>query len=371
MTGLSRALRVLVVLVLAVAGLGATAAPVVAQSPVASADFDGDGIANAADLDDDNDGLPDVADPFALDPANGLAQPLPISYEWQSPATDGVGGLFGLGFTGLMANGTADYLTQFDQLGVTTGSGVLTVSQVDPGDAFATPNTQRYAFQLGVPARPAGGPLTVRTRVVAPFRGVTPQDFQSMGLFVGTGDQDNYVKVTTAIIGEPSIQVVREEAAVPTSTRTALPMPGPDYVDLYLRVDPEAATVRASYVASVNGTRGARTDVGGPISVPQSWFTAPDRGLAVGIISTSNGPGEPFPATWDLIEVIPDIVLARPVPPTPPTPPARPVQTGRRGHACGKSACPGSCAGHWPPARRPCGSRGGSVAAACGRAATG
>jgi hypothetical protein len=36
----------------------------------------------------------------------------------------------------------------------------------------------------------------VRTRIVGPFKGVTPQNYQSMGLFLGTGDQDNYVKIT-------------------------------------------------------------------------------------------------------------------------------------------------------------------------------
>ena len=46
--------------------------------------------------------------------------------------------------------------------------------------------------------------------------------------------------------------------------------------------------------------------LGPALSVPSTWFVGPKTRTAVGFISTSSGPGGPFPATWDLIEVTPD-----------------------------------------------------------------
>ena len=64
-----------------------------------------------------------------------------------------------------------------------------------------------------------------RTRAVeAPFAGLTPQGNQSMGFYIGTGDQDNYAKlVLTANGGSPGVQFVEEVGGAPTaaSGRTA------------------------------------------------------------------------------------------------------------------------------------------------------
>ncbi len=283
------------------------------------ADFDGDKVSDLTDANDDNDALADKSDPFARDANNGLTTAMPVSYLWENESSDALGGFFGLGFTGLMTNGVADYLSQFDPEGMTTGgaAGVVTVDEVDPGDAYGATNSQRYGFQFGVKARPADGPFTVRTRIVGPFKGITPANYQSMGLFIGTGDQNNYVKLTTAAVGGTGVQVAGEVAGVPSAQKAPLTLPGPDFVDLYLRVDPSTGTVQPSYTATTNGTTTARTTVGsGPITVPLEWFTAADRGLAVGIISTSTG-SVPFPATWDFMEVTPDTT-------PPPPPPAEP-----------------------------------------------
>jgi len=300
-------------------------------------DFDEDKVSDLLDDNDDNDGLKDKLDPFARDKDNGLTRGLPISYLWENEASQDLGGFFGLGFTGLMTNGTSDYLDQFDAEGMTTGgaAGVVTVDAADPGDAYTTSNDQRYGFQFGVRARPADGPFTVRTRIVGPFKGITPQNYQSMGMFIGAGDQDNYLKLTTAMVDGTGIEVLKEVGGEATSAKAPLTLPGPDYVDLYLQVDPEASTVQASYVASTNGSATPRTDVAGVMSVPSTWFTAEDRGLAVGIISTSVGEGPPFPASWDFVTVTSDRQPPPPAPPsdappgsappqgpTPPTPPS-------------------------------------------------
>ncbi len=126
-------------------------------------------------------------------------------------------------------------------------AGVLTVSKVPPGDATGATNTQQYAFQFGVNANPTyTGVFTAHTQVEAPFAGLTPQGNQSMGFYIGTGDQDNYAKVVlTANGGSPGVQFVEEVDGAPTAAPVVpLALPGPDSVDLYLTVDPTAVDRR-------------------------------------------------------------------------------------------------------------------------------
>jgi hypothetical protein len=276
-------------------------------NPCSAADFppdaDGDHTSDLNDPDDDNDALPDTTDPFAVDPANGRTTPLPAVYTWDNDAPP-AGGLLGLGFTGLMTNGSTDYANLFDASKTTAGgaAGVVTVDEVPDGDALGASNTQQYGFQYGVDVTGATGPFVVHTRLPAPFSGVAPTGGQSYGVFVGTGNQDNYVKVTVAANnGAGGFAVVNEQAGTPTTITAPGPTwPGPSVVDLYLRVDPGAGTVLPSY--SIDG--GAPVAVSGPLSVPTSWFTGATA-PAVGIISTSAGPAPAFPATWDFLEVQP------------------------------------------------------------------
>ena len=287
-------------------------------------DLDGDKVSDRGDNDDDADGIVDVVDVFARDRFNGLSTALPVSLDWENDNRD-LGGILGLGFTGLMANGTTDYLDQYDVSKMTPGgaAGVVVIDEVDPGEAYQATNTQKYGFQFGVNASPASGPFTVTARLVAPFEKVALKPNQSMGVFIGTGDQDNYVKVvTTAAVGGGGVETLVEVNRVAKFSRVPLALPGPKTVDLVLRVDPAAGTVQAGY--SVNG--GAVVNAGPPVQVPGSWFTDCSRGLAVGLISTSNRAA-PFPATYDYVRVTPDT----PPPPGPPPvrcpPPAPPTET--------------------------------------------
>jgi outer membrane protein assembly factor BamB len=273
-------------------------------------------VSDLNDPDDDSDGWPDTSDPFAIDARNGLTTPLPRAYSWKSgdpnpcaptPFPSGCpGGLLGLGFTGLMTNGHTDYLKLYDVTNMTVGgaAGVLTIGQVPPGDAYGATNTQQYGFQFGVDANPArAGAFTAHTRIDAPFAGLTPQGNQSMGFFIGNGDQDNYVKlVASANGGSPGIQFVKEVGGTDTVAPIApVAMPGPDAIDLYLTVDPAAATVQARYRITTGGVAGTLTALGGPEPIPSAWLTSTVQGLAVGIIATSAG-GPTFPATWHLLE---------------------------------------------------------------------
>ncbi len=280
-------------------------------NPCSSADVppdaDGDDTSDRNDPDDDNDGRPDTTDPFAVDALNGRGTSLPSVLTWDNDAPP-PGGLLGLGFTGLMTDGTSDYTSRFDASKMTTGgaAGVVTVDEVADGDALGGTNTQQYGFQHGIDVTGASAPFVVRTRLPAPFSASTPAGNQSYGVFFGTGTQDDYVKlVVSANGGAGGFALVDEQGGVPSTVTVAGPAwPSAGEVDLILRVDPASNTLQASY--AIDGA--APVAVGGPRTVPASWFsgaTAP----AVGIISTSSGAAPPFPATWDFLEVQPAAAL--------------------------------------------------------------
>lgn len=269
-------------------------------------DWDGDLTSDLNDPDDDNDGLPDTSDPFALDPDNGLTTTLPIDYTWENDAPD-PGGILNLGFTGLMTNGSTDYLGLYDPAKMTAGgaAGILTIDEVTNGDCYTSFNNQEYGFQFGINADPSSTPIfEISTRIIAPFSGMTPENYQSMGLFFGTGGQDDYIKlVASSNNGDGGIQFAKEVAGTFTSRpQPAVAMPGPDHVDLFLVVDPAAATVQPYYQVTTGGVTGAKTAIGDPEPFPSTWLTG-TTGLAIGILSTSFGPAPTFPATWDFISV--------------------------------------------------------------------
>lgn len=268
-------------------------------------DVDGDLVSDLNDPDDDNDGLLDTVDPFALDDTNGLGLAAPFHYGWSvgDPGT----GFFGLGFTGLMNNGSTDYLDQFIKSNVIAGgaAGKVTVDHVDDGDAYALQNDQNNGFQLGVDVAGAG-PFTVRTSVEAPFfDNLTPTDGQSHGLFLGDGGQDDYVKLVFAAGGGTgAMQVVIEEGGVVLEdTTTAAPVLASLSVELALAVDPNAQTVQPSYRAD----GGSLVPLGSPRAVPSSLLDTLTgvEALAVGILCT-RGAGPEYAATWDFLEVSQD-----------------------------------------------------------------
>lgn len=277
-------------------------------NPCSAADFpadsDSDGVSDLLDNDDDNDGLSDSTDPFARDSANGANTFLPVSYQWENDSTP-AGFISELGFSGLMTNGVTDYSDLFDlnQMTVRGAAGVVTVDNVSSGDAINSSNSQEYGFQFGVNVAADDGPLVAKTRIVAPFAGVQASGFQSLGLFVGNGDQDNYIKLVVNNTGSSGgVEVLAEvNGGVSFSENQNATVSGTDHVDLYLLVDPTALTVSAFYQLSIGGVEGALQSLDAVADLPPEWLQASTK-LAVGIISTSNG-GAAFPGTWDFIEV--------------------------------------------------------------------
>ncbi|MDZ7728372.1 MAG: thrombospondin type 3 repeat-containing protein [Dehalococcoidia bacterium] len=78
-------------------------------------DWDGDFISDLNDPDDDNDGIPDELDTFALDPLNGIGTELPVLHHGKMTRTPS-GGLMDLGFTGLMTNGVSNYAWLYESV---------------------------------------------------------------------------------------------------------------------------------------------------------------------------------------------------------------------------------------------------------------
>ncbi|MEZ6244145.1 MAG: malectin domain-containing carbohydrate-binding protein [Phycisphaerales bacterium] len=270
-------------------------------------DNDGDMTGDLTDNDDDNDGIPDTTDAYAIDAANGMSTNMPIDYGW-AVGEPGFG-LFGLGFTGLMTDGV-DYLGHYNVDDLTPGgaAGKFTIDVIDAGDAYASLNTQNNAFQFGVNVSSATGKFVVASGFDAPyFDERTPVGNESGGIYIGTGDQDNYLEIA---LGSKSgsgvgVRIVHESSGtVVQDTLTPLSFLSAGSVQLMLVVDPAAGTVQPRI--SIDG--GPEQNIGSPIALlgaTLDFLRDPSKALAVGIMATSRG-GTPYAATWDDIRVYPE-----------------------------------------------------------------
>lgn len=271
-------------------------------------DNDLDHISDLNDPDDDNDGIDDTKDYFALDKDNGLAITMPIMYDLFNnyPQT----GFYGLGFTGLMSNNT-DYSHLYSDTNLIAGGavGAFSIVDVPGGDALGSLNTQQNAFQFGFKTAD-NLPYTIKSRLLAPFfNNSVPQNSQSQGIYIGTGDQDNYLKIAiNANEGKGGIEVVYENGGVPVNTQYSVSgVLSSSSIDLFLSVDPTTGMAQPKY--SINN--GRVLPLGSPIQVSGALLTAIQGvettapAAAVGIIATSRN-ASPFTATWDFLYVTTD-----------------------------------------------------------------
>lgn len=266
-------------------------------------DFDGDFVSNLNDPDDDNDGLDDLVDTFPVDAENGMTTTLPVEYSWDNEDPR-PGALLDLGWTGLMKNDGQDYLGLYDPNPIIAGgaAGVMTLAEATAGDAVGATNTQEFGFQFGVNVSSTMLPFVVQSRVQAPFAALTPTGDQSMGIFFGTGDQDNYCSLTVvANEGVGGVRVRLEQGGVPTDAiygpAQGVSVIGAEYVVLNLVIDPSTHTAQPRI--SLSGAQ--PMDLGLPFSIPASWLGP--KALAVGVISTTAGEAT-FPATWAFFNVL-------------------------------------------------------------------
>lgn len=165
--------------------------------------------------DRDGDGIDDTIDPFAADPENGLADVITPGavLRWsfvngesfpndRDTMFDGTGGLFpggDIGFTGIMTNRGGLPESLHEQPNIIWGGapGVLQVKSVDAGDA--TTNTQRNGFQLGVTPGAGIDHFTVTSLIdnfLDEIGDLSANEKLSQGIFLGSGDQDNFVSVS-------------------------------------------------------------------------------------------------------------------------------------------------------------------------------
>ena len=285
----------------------------------APADFDKDFISDLNDSDDDNDGIADAIDAFAIDPTNGLSTDLPIDRPFWNydPGT----GFFGLGFMGIMTNPSTptDYLSQFDTKNMSFGgaAGKASIDFIAKTTALGNTNNQEYAFQLGVNVDRNSDRFTVKSRVESPFFAVggnpkEPIENQAIGIYIGTGDQDNYLAIqlqkgTTENDGIGGIQVLLETDGIPES-KAIVDVPGillANNLDLYLTVDPASNTAQ-TYI-SVDAGNTIQT-IGSPVTLPESFLNPlDDQGLAIGLLASADGAtAPPFAAAWDYLTVTQD-----------------------------------------------------------------
>ena len=262
-----------------------------------------DEIANGADpcdasstpVDSDGDGASDLADPFHLDPANGRRTQVPVMLSFDRPRP---GTVLDTGFTGVMRNGSAP-TDLLDPALIELSDGVLRIGSHERGDAFREENGQRNALQLGL--RVPTVPFTVHGRLRVPFASF---GYQSAGIYVGSGDQDNYLKLAvSAAGGEGGVAVTYEDAGDGRGAalrRDPAIMEAAVTVDLYIRIDPATGMAQSSYSIDGEARRGLGSSAQLPI--PDAWSDPPPT-LAVGIIINPELGHPPYSGTWDLFEV--------------------------------------------------------------------
>jgi len=266
-------------------------------------DNDGDKVSDLLDADDDNDGIADVNDLFQIDAFNGRTSDLPIIFDYDPGGTNFGGGIANAGFDGMMIQpdtGT-DYLTLFDPTDMTVGGiiAAFVIDNVPAGTALGAVNTQSYAFHKGINVDSMTGQVTIRSRLTSPFFSGDAKPGQEIGIYLGTGDQDNYLKL---VINSTGFLVVEEVAGSITMVQTEASVLDSTYIDLIFTIDTTKATVQPRYAADNNfivdlpmvtlrdGTLKAAL---------QSVSQAP----AVGFIATDNGAGT-FAGVWDSLEII-------------------------------------------------------------------
>lgn len=277
--------------------------------------------------DDDSDGLSNSVDRFAMDPDNGTVTVLQAgqSLLWSfSPADPDVPGpstsLFGIGFTGVMSNGVTPYTGLYDIENITPGgaAGVMTVDAVPAGTPAGSANLGQNGFQFGVNTSGAQT-FSIVARLDNPFNSVASPDHQSQGIFIGTGDQDNFLSVSVDAIGgagQFSVTFENGGSTVTSTSYAGTALTGAsaqvnDTIDLILDVNTATGIVVPHWnwtsdngATQHSGTGSAVTLAGPALAALRGSYSVSSHAsaLAVGLYSTSTD-GTPFTASWDSINI--------------------------------------------------------------------
>ncbi len=195
------------------------------------------------------------------------------------------------------------------------------IGYVPEGSAHGTKNTQLHSYQAGF--LPQATRFTLKADLVNPLPSIAnPGSYQNQGVYLGTGDQNSYVKLVIGVedgpngTDRPMIQVVYEENDAIVLDRKVydnrlMNASGNGAVQLSMVVDKQLGTITPSWHVEtsqgpVDGTGAAITlrddalaALKGTYHVPAGTGTALS-GLAWGMIATSSGPAGPFTAQWKI-----------------------------------------------------------------------
>jgi len=290
----------------------AVALRVVVQTPnLIPPDLDGDGIRNRRDADDDNDGLSDLVDPFLADASNGRGARIDIGTSLvldfaNVPA--GVPAGWGLGLTGLMSNGQLSPEARgFATAALSFAGGALHIENAATGTPG--PDTLLYGADFGVDVR--APVLRVAARFDNPYDTHTAVASEAFGLFIGTGDQDNYIRLILQAAGADSVSLRIEGESRGTAVAGYLGTfsanqlalsraDAGDTITLGFEIDTVSGLLRASW--TVETATGAITGESGDIALTGALLDAVQgdlliagrpSGLAIGITANS-GAGTPL-----------------------------------------------------------------------------
>ncbi len=273
-------------------------------------------VSDLNDEDDDADGILDANDPIQIgDPldAGSDAFALPVVNELFSDNAL-LGGYLGLGFPGLINNGAPNpnWLDWIDVPGdgpnpndVLGGAvGAMTMQMTD-GTAVGSANDQDKGFQYAALVDLSTGGFRVESRMLNFGSGEQLYPFvgsAQLGIQMGDGTQSNFMQL---VVTHAGVEFMQELFDVPDTPQAASIAVGERPVtSMGLRLDVDSATgdVEASYSIDDGpfATIGTLTASG---AVLQAIQQASDP-IHVGLIGTSNVPGDEVEGTWDYLNVI-------------------------------------------------------------------
>lgn len=273
------------------------------------------------DTDDDADGISDSIDPFQLgDPTSGGSDAfaIPVNNDLFNDQ-QGLGGIFGLGLTGLMNNGDtgANWLDWLDDIDagpnpndVLGGAPGLMTSHMTSGTAMGNTNTQEKGYQYGVQTNSSSGGFTVSGNLInltGPLRlyGNNAAVGGELGHFIGDGTQSNYIKIVLTTAGITALQEINDVPQTPINIPISVGNRPTAGIIFYFVVNPSNGQVDLEY--AIDG--GSRNTIG-TITAQGSILNAiqqTGQDLAVGFIGTSGTNGVELEGTWDFLNVVGEV----------------------------------------------------------------
>ncbi len=263
-------------------------------------------VSDLNDPDDDDDGLLDTQDPFALDATDG--QNLSLVFDYPLLNGDPGFGLYGLGFTGLMTNLNDDYLNLYlnednSSVEIIAGGavGLLSFNNAANGSPLGNANDLTNGFQFGLNVSSSTLPFEIETALVGPLFQGNPQADQYQAFYIGNGDQDNFIMIG-AHANQGSIELrvwVEENGTFNSSSHLISGLGSAPEISFFLEINPLNATIQPK-IDLGNGVQ----NVGGAISFPSflNQIFSSNESLAIGVAAGKESGDPSFNATYDFIK---------------------------------------------------------------------